>query len=111
MLALGVMVHIRLGAEFRGTEGAGVQLDARVRGKVLLPQKNSLSLVVSMQLRITETMQGSASTHLQISLHLEAFAAHIACVLGLAQAAMILARKLTAIGTNDRNGCRMDDSL
>lgn len=54
------MVHIRLGAEFRGTEGAGVQLDARVRGKVLLPQKNSLSLVVSMQLRITETMQGSA---------------------------------------------------
>lgn len=36
VLALGMMIHIRLGAKFSGAEGAGVQLDAGVCGKVFL---------------------------------------------------------------------------
>lgn len=39
VLALGVMIHIRLGAKFSGAEGAGVQLDAGVCGKVFLRER------------------------------------------------------------------------
>lgn len=39
VLALGVMIHIRLGPKFSGAEGAGVQLDAGVCGKVFLSER------------------------------------------------------------------------
>lgn len=40
VLALGVMIHIRLGAKLSGAKGAGVQLDARVCGKMFLAELN-----------------------------------------------------------------------